>query len=64
MPRGLLTGLTGAEEALQDVAVRKQDPQDHLQQDKPARQQGARSPGQRPSCAGHGLDPSDPRVHV
>lgn len=36
---GLLTGLAGAEEALQDVAVRKQDPQDHLGQDKPVCQQ-------------------------
>lgn len=41
---GLLTGLAGAEEALQDVAVRKQDPQDHLGQDKPACQQDSWSP--------------------
>ena len=30
---GLLTSFAGAEEALQDVAVRKEDPQDHLGQD-------------------------------
>lgn len=34
-----LTCLTGAEEALKDVAVGKQDPQDHLGQDEPGCQQ-------------------------
>lgn len=43
---GLLTGLAGAEEALQDVAVRKQDPQDHLGQDKPVCQWDSWSPTQ------------------
>ena len=43
---GLLTSLAGAEEALQDVAVRKQDPQDHLGQDKPGCQQDSWSPTQ------------------
>lgn len=31
---GLLTSFAGAEEALQDVAARKEDPQDHLGQDR------------------------------
>lgn len=54
---GLLTSFAGAEEALQDVAVRKEDPQDHLGQDKPVCQQDSWSPTQAavplgPQCPG------------